>query len=214
MNGKMWKIASYYSDIKKKIKSTDSPLYIQLTNAHEKFFENLSTLFENRKIEKIDLSEEEKIKAFIQYVIDNNNLPQKKTEIMLNGKMWKIGVYYNTIKNKIKSIDSPLYIQLTNSHEKFQENLSTLFENRKIEKIDLTEEEKIEELIQYVIDNNEVPQQKTEILMNGKIWKIGKYYSHIKTKIKSIDSPLYLQLTSAHEIFRENLNNTFKKREK
>ena len=211
---KTHKIMNYwFSRQKNKIKTINDTIYKKLSE-NPIIKQNLDTLFEKRKIEKIDLSEEQKIEALIQYVIDKNELPQAKTEIMLNGKMWKIGSYYNHIKKIIKSIDSPLYIQLTNAHETFQENLSVLFEKRTIEKIDLSEEEKIEELIKYVIDKNELPQYRTEIMLNGKMWKIGSYYNDIKKKIKSIDSPLYIQLTNSHMKFRKNLSTLFEKRKK
>ncbi len=69
------------------------------------------------------------------------------------------------------------------------------------QQIQYTLEQRKELLLEYVRENNCVPQYRTEY----KQCKLGAFYKHLKSKVKSIDSLIYKEYED-NQIIKQNLD--------
>jgi hypothetical protein len=193
------KINSWFCSQKAKITSNESPEYIKL-NINPIVKENLDKYLENKKLneDKPDLSFDEKLELFREFVEINDRCPVQKEEY----KNIKIGLWFQNQKGKMTSNKSPEYIKL-NFNPVVKENLDKYLENKKLneDKPDLSFDEKFELFKEFVEINNKCPVNKEEY---NEV-KIYDWFYDQKRKILSNKSPEYTKL-NFNSIVKENLD--------
>jgi superfamily II DNA or RNA helicase len=193
------KIGIWFQHQKKKMTSDKSQEYIKL-NFNSIVKENLDKYLENKKLneDKPDLSFDEKLELFKEFVEINNRCPIKKEEY----KNVKICCWFQNQKNKIINRESNEYIKL-NFNSVVKENLDKYLEIKNLndDKVDLTPDEKFELFKEFVEINGRCPKQYEEYME----FKINSWFHNQKKKIENKQSVEYIKL-NFNPVVRENLD--------
>ena len=144
---------------------------------------------------------DEKINLLFKYVDSYNKIP-RQIDIFEN---INIGHFYNSLKQKLNSKDSVLYIKLS-ENQIIKENLDEFLQYKENE---ISIEKKIEILIDFCNQKNRVPKSR-EYYKNI---KIGYFYQDYKRKVNIKQDEIYKKLLN-NQIIKNNINEYFEKQEK
>ncbi len=112
----------WYDRIKEKIKSKDDLFYKELSK-NDLIKNNLDNLFKFRENKILEPTKEEKIKKMFEYCQTNKKIPSSKDTL-------NYGTYLKKLKEKIKSKEDELYIELS-QNEIVKKSIDDLLEKRK-----------------------------------------------------------------------------------
>ena len=192
------KIGYWYSDQKKKIKTKNDELYLELS-INQYVANDLDNLFKNRdkNRDKQIFTCDESLKLFLEYCEISNGVPAQNTKYKNNN----IGSWYRTQKKYIKNKENKLYLQLSinqlvkNDLDKFLENKK----KRKGKKVTTTDEYTML-LFEYCDEFKETPS-------SSKIYKgtkLGIWYTRQKKPNMVEKNKNYNKLCS-NDIVKKNI---------
>jgi len=207
--------------LKKEIKDEAFQMHVSITNQ----------TYDNQEREEIKLAEEEeqknmdtnlikwidshalkeiKVMALLEFVEQNKKVP-KCTEIykfLYDNKRYNISIgnFWHVIKY---GLHQELYINVLSNNKILKEDYERLkiVQKNKEEKGELTNEEKIDSLLEYVNNNKKAPPRTAVCKYKNIVWNIGQFWNHIK---HGANEDIYKEKLCKNDILKE----AYEKRQK
>ncbi len=147
---------------------------------------------------------EMKRQALFRFCDENNRIPKKK-ECYENVR---IGKWLQSQKKKIIDIINVVYIKLS-ENQYIKNELDRYIEEKELRSHEhkYTIQQKKDLLLKYVNEKNKLPSCNEEY---DNI-KLGKFYSHLKEKIMSIQTPIYMEYQNI-QIIKKDFDRYLKKK--
>ena len=185
-----------------------SPTYEANKNIQETL--NLDEYIKLKEINenKEKLSSDDYLKLLFEFVKTNEKIPARNDTKYKNANIFSF--FWNQ-KSKIESKDDEIYKKLSKNKilkENIDEYLDTKKKNKSKNKEKLSENEKINLLIEFVEKNKCLPKRAEEY----KSTNIGRFLDAYKSKINSVDDDLYKKL-GKNQIIKESVDKYLKMKE-
>ena len=199
---KSWRIGTWLNHQKKKVKDCESAVYIALSAISPLLREELDRYLSAKEMNqnKETYTWEEQLALCAEFIHVEQRIPAAK-EVF---KSWRIGLWLNTQKQKVKDCECAVYIALSAISPLLREELDRYLSAKEINqnKKTYTWEEQLALCAEFIHVEQRIPAAK-EVF---KSWRIGQWLNHQKAKVKDCECAVYIALSDISPLLREELD--------
>ena len=199
---KTWRIGSWLSTQKKKVKDCECAVYIALSAISPLLREELDRYLSAKEINqnKETYTWEEQLALCAEFMQAEQRIPAKR-EVF---KSWRIGTWLTHQKTKVKDCECAVYIALSAISPLLREELDRYLSAKEINqnKKTYTWEEQLALCAEFIHAEQRIPGWK-EVF---KSWRIGTWLNDQKKKVKDCESAVYIALSAISPLLREELD--------
>ena len=199
---KSWRIGRWLDTQKSKVKDCECAVYIALSAISPLLREELDRYLSAKEINqnKETYTLEEQLALCAEFIHAEQRIPARK-EVF---KSWRIGLWLNSQKKKVKDCECAVYIALSAISPLLREELDRYLSAKEINKNKetYTWDEQLALCAEFMHAEQRIPAQK-EVF---KSWRIGLWLTNQKTKVKDCECAVYIALSAISPLLREELD--------